>query len=121
MNTVETEQVSQALQKSWSLASSSKWKESNPALGQCGVTALVAQDFLGGEIVKTWVSKPDVGELWHYYNLIDNRAIDFTISQFDEPIKYDGLQSSREEAFRDATPHQYKSLSARVSRHLNSL
>ena len=121
MTTVNIEQVSQALEKSWSLKSSTKWKETNPALGQCGVTALVAQDYLGGEIIKTWVTKPDVGALWHFYNLINNKAIDFTISQFDEPIPYDNLPSSREEAFQDSTPGQYESLRADVSMQLQDI
>lgn len=114
MKTSTIDQVHRALQNSWSLDSSSKWKESNPALGQCGVTALVAQDFLGGEIVRTWVVKPDVGQLWHYYNLINQKPIDFTTSQFDTPIDYDHLPSGREEAFQDTTPQQYKYLSTSV-------
>ena len=121
MKSSSIKKVSGALQASWSSASSSKWRESNPALGQCGVTALVAQDWLGGEILKTWVVKPDVGELWHYYNLVNNEPIDFTISQFDEPISYDNLPSNRTEAFNDSTPEQYKYLSSRVSDRLRNL
>lgn len=36
---VSIESVKNALYKSWSLESSSKWTRENPALGQCGVTA----------------------------------------------------------------------------------
>ena len=119
MESINIENVSQAFEKSWSLDSSSKWKPSNPALGQCGVTALVAQDCLGGEIVKTWVVKPHI-TLWHYYNLIDGNPIDFTISQFDEPIKYDGAPSNREEAFQDTNSQQYEYLGLAVRKHLKS-
>jgi len=98
LESINIETVSRAFENSWSLNSSSKWKQSNPALGQCGVTALVAQDCLGGEIVKTWVVKPEI-KLWHYYNLIDGESIDFTISQFDQPINYDDMPSNRDEAF----------------------
>ncbi len=119
MGSVSIKDVSTALAQSWSLASSSKWTVSNPALGQCGVTALVAQDLLGGEIVKTWVVKPEV-RLWHYYNLIDNKPIDFTISQFDEPINYDNLPSNREEAFQDTNARQYDYLSSTVRRYLEN-
>ena len=42
-----------ALRKSWSNQSSSKWSIDTPAKGQCGVTALVVNDILGGKIYKT--------------------------------------------------------------------
>lgn len=46
-----------AIKKSWSHQSSSKWSNDNSARGQCGVTALVVHDFLGGEILKTWLDE----------------------------------------------------------------
>jgi len=42
------ENIRVALHRSWSLESSSKWTRENPANGQCGVTALVVNDLLGG-------------------------------------------------------------------------
>jgi hypothetical protein len=45
--------MQEALLKSWSINSSSKWTKDNPAKGQCGVTALVVNDLLGGLIRKT--------------------------------------------------------------------
>lgn len=45
----QIEQIMKALYKSWSSDSSSKWSQDNPAKGQCGVTALVVNDVLGGE------------------------------------------------------------------------
>ena len=114
MSTLNIELVTRALFHSWGPGSSSKWKRSNPALGQCGVTALVVQDCLGGEIVKTWIAKPDVEKLWHFYNLLDNTPMDFTVSQFDSTIEYSNLPSSRDEALDDATPEQYQYLSGRV-------
>ena len=114
MQSSNIETISRALEQSWSSTSSSKWKKSNPALGQCGVTALVVQDHLGGEIVKTKVVKQEVGELRHFYNLIESKPNDFTISQFDDPINYDNLPSSREEAFQDTNARQeYLSSAAR--------
>jgi hypothetical protein len=50
----------QQLRRSWSIETSSGWQPGNPASGQCGVTALVVQDKLGGEILKT-----DVNGAWH--------------------------------------------------------
>lgn len=95
---------------SWSLRSSSLWSEENPANGQCGVTALVAQDRFGGEILKT--AMPD-GAM-HFYNRIEGRRVDFTVSQFDRPPSYDDIASSRDEAFSDTNQDRYRALSERV-------
>jgi hypothetical protein len=54
MQTVFLE-LEKALFQAWSLESSSKWIANNPAAGQCGVTALVVQDRLGGDILRTWL------------------------------------------------------------------
>lgn len=68
------DKINKALLKSWSLESSSKWSNDNPARGQCGVTALVINDLLGGEIRKTKL--PDG---WHFYNIIDGNRLDFML------------------------------------------
>ena len=75
----------------------------------CGVTALVVHDELGGEILKT-----DVNGAWHFYNRIDDKRIDFTMSQFDSPIGYDDMPSNRAEALSDCSEQQYELLRARV-------
>jgi hypothetical protein len=59
------------------------WRPENPARGQCGVTALVVQELLGGELVlgEVFVEKTKVGH--HYWNrLPDGRDVDFTADQF---------------------------------------
>ncbi|MCR9255964.1 MAG: hypothetical protein NXI16_07695 [Alphaproteobacteria bacterium] len=101
--------VQAALRRSWSLRSSTKWKPENPALGNCGVSALVAHDHLGGEILKT-----RYGDLWHFYNQIDGEIVDFTDSQFDAPLQYDNIPSDREEALGDTNADQYGYLSRAV-------
>lgn len=97
------------LRRSWSVETGRHWRQDNPASGQCGVTALVIQDALGGEILKT-----DVNGAWHFYNQVDGRRVDFTMSQFDSPILYDDLPSNRTEAKRDTTPAQYRVLQERM-------
>jgi hypothetical protein len=82
-----------------------QWRSDNPAAGQCSVTALVVQDELGGEILKT-----DVNGAWHFYNQIDGRRVDFTVSQFDSPIGYDDVTSNRLEALDDTSAAQYQRL-----------
>ncbi|WP_338929159.1 hypothetical protein WDZ11_22430 (plasmid) [Roseomonas mucosa] len=89
----------------WSMDSASTYSQANPACGQCSVTALVAQDYLGGAIAKT-----RVGDAWHFYNLIDGERFDFTASQFDRPIIYDDTSSGRDDALTDTTPGQYTAL-----------
>jgi len=95
------------LRQAWSAGTSTLWRPENPALGQCGVTALLVQDLLGGEILKTRIS-----DAWHFYNRIAGQRQDLTDSQFPAPIHYDDLPGSREEALADATPTQYAALRA---------
>ncbi|WP_425593802.1 YunG family protein [Metabacillus indicus] len=105
-----------ALLNSWSLNSSSKWTPENPANGQCGVTALVVHDLLGGEIKKTCAA-----EGWHFYNEIDSVRVDFTASQFEGDVQYDDLPSSREEAFADTNQLQYDDLKKKVVAELERM
>jgi hypothetical protein len=93
------------LREAWSMETSGTWRSDNPAAGQCSVTALVVQDELGGEILKT-----DVDGAWHFYNRIDGRRVDFTMSQFASPIGYDDLPSNRQEALADTSMKQYELL-----------
>jgi hypothetical protein len=59
------------------------WRPDNPARDQCGVTALVVQDLLGGELMlgEVHVGGAKVGH--HYWNrLPDGVEVDFTADQF---------------------------------------
>lgn len=103
----------EALLKSWSIKSSFKWTKDNPAKGQCGVTALVVNDLLGGLIRKT-----PLFEGWHFYNEINGIRYDFTVSQFNEDIRYMDIPSNREEAFLDTNQKQYDFLKQSVKIHL---
>lgn len=108
-NNIKVEEIKKALLDSWSLESSSKWSKDNPAKGQCGVTTLVVNDILGGEIRKTKL--PDG---WHFYNFINKIRYDFTGSQFLENITYQDLLSNREEAYADTNANQYNYLNQKV-------
>src|SRR2546423_12595604 len=58
------------------------WLPDNPARGQCGVTALVVQDLLGGDLVlgEVYVGQTKVSN--HYWNrLPDGAEIDLTADQ----------------------------------------
>lgn len=110
------ENIEHALRRCWSLETSSIWSEENPARGQCGVTALVIQDFFGGDILKT-----PVDGLWHFYNRIGMTRFDFTASQFDHPLVYEDIICNQEEAFRDTNGSQYEVLYARFSTELDKI
>jgi hypothetical protein len=101
--------LDEALQASWSVETGGKWLPTNRARGQCSVTALVVKDILGGDILKT-----DVDGYWHFYNQIDGRRWDLTMSQFETPIGYDDLPSTKEEALSDTSAEQYRLLRQRV-------
>ena len=95
-----------ALQACWTLSTSfdtADWTHANPALGQDDVTALVVQDFLGGDILRSSIQGRS-----HFQNRLSNGAIlDYTASQFqggvfradgkvetktrEEMLAYDGI------------------------------
>jgi hypothetical protein len=91
------------LEDCWSADTSSLWSAAIPSRGQCGVTALVLCDYLGGEILKTRVE-----DSWHFYNRVAGARLDGTVGQFTRPVAYLDLASSREEAFSDCTREQYQ-------------
>jgi pimeloyl-ACP methyl ester carboxylesterase len=107
--TTEKGTLLDALLESWSISTSSKWSPEIPAKGQCGVTALVVQDLLGGEIVKTLMS-----EGWHFYNSVNGTRHDFTVSQFENELLYADILSNRAEAFQDTHLKQYLTLKENV-------
>ncbi len=85
------EELRSLLRKSWSretTADPEYWSPNYPAWGQCAVTALVVQDFFGGELLRTWVrladdnsGRPTQGS--HYWNLLpDGKEADLTREQF---------------------------------------
>ena len=66
------------------------WNEENPALGQCAVTALIVNDYLGGKIMRCMCESGS-----HYYNLINGEIIDFTVEQFKYGIPLYGTSEQR--------------------------
>jgi hypothetical protein len=67
------------------------WSGANPSRGQCGSTALVIHDLLGGELLIAEVLRTDGSRQGvHYWNLLpDGSALDLTREQFadDEVIQ----------------------------------
>ena len=68
------------------------WNKENKALGQCAITALIVNDFLGGKIMRCMCESGS-----HYYNLINGNIIDLTSAQFNEIPDYTkGEERTRE-------------------------
>jgi hypothetical protein len=106
----ERDRVATALLHSWSLETSGQWLVSNPARGQCNVTALLINEFFGGEILKTPLAEGD-----HFYNRINGRRIDLTDSQFEAPLNYLDLRSGRDEALAGTSTAKYEFLRSAFS------
>lgn len=83
---MELNKLKEALKESWNKETCypkirDQWNPKNPAFGQCAVTALVVQDFFGGDIL--FCSHQN-----HFWNRLPNgREIDFTHEQFPEGTK----------------------------------
>ncbi|MDR6412847.1 YunG family protein [Paraburkholderia terricola] len=101
-----------AISRVWSGDTSSPtnaWSPSNPAQNHCSVTSLVVHDYFDGEILTTRTSGGT-----HFYNLIDGKKWDLTVSQFAEPVPYDDAPSTREAALADTSQEKYALLKSRL-------
>ena len=106
-------ELAKAVAKAWSSATARQWTSDNPAVGQCNVTAVVVQERVGGDIVKTATPHGD-----HFYNMIDGQRYDFTDSQFTAPIAYDDRPSNRTEAMQQVTDAEYQAMQEALARQL---
>ena len=62
------------------------WSKANKTLGQCSITAFLAQDIFGGKVCG--IRRPDGS--FHCYNVIGNCVFDLTSEQFgDEVLVYE--------------------------------
>jgi hypothetical protein len=82
-------EVAAAMPQAWCLetcdpADVEHWTPDNPSRGQCGPTALVVNDALGGDLLVAEVLWADGSQQgWHYWNLLaDGNEIDLTREQF---------------------------------------
>lgn len=65
-----------------------KWSEDNKTLGQCSITAFLAQDIFGGKVYGILRS----GGNYHCYNVIGDCVFDLTSEQFgDEKLCYEHI------------------------------
>lgn len=120
-----------ALQKSWHRDTSyspEEWNEDNSARGQCTVSALVIQHYLGGDLQRYKVEGPDIDEM-HYCNVLPGGTVlDTTASQYKVPVtltiapfELKGFSSARDKRLADKeTRLRYERLLDRVAKYLNN-
>lgn len=123
------EQIIEALQNSWSADTSfdaSEWSPENPARGQCVVSSLVVQHYLGGDLRRFRVSAPGLKET-HYCNVLENgMVLDTTASQYKVPVTLEivpvdlkGFASIRDKRLAEGeTRTRYEILKLRVADYL---
>ncbi len=62
---------------------SEMWNKDNPAQGHCAIVSVLAQEKFGGDIVRVSLAGTEYESIGsHYFNVIDGKEVDFTISQF---------------------------------------
>jgi hypothetical protein len=78
---MELDSLQARLQHAWCKKTSylpDEWTPSNPAWGQCAVTALIIQDYFGGDLQFC-----KINNIEHYWNKLPNgTVVDMTREQF---------------------------------------
>lgn len=121
-----------ALRSSWSADTaydSASWSSENPARGQCLVSSLVIQQYLGGDLVSFAVTGEGIDETHHCNVLPDGTLLDTTDSQYNSldvtqtPKSTDtkGFSSLRERYLSNEYDRsRYEILKTRVDRQLSA-
>ena len=93
-----------------------KWNENNKCLGMCAITSLIINDYFGGDICKIHVDG-----ISHYFNIIDNKVVDLTSSQFNYEINYNDYQIiDRNKMLTKGTKQRYNKLKSKLINKLLS-
>ncbi|SRR6266536_6335232 len=80
LSQVDKDKLFSAVRRAWSVHTSvhpAAWTPDNRAKGQCAVTAVLLQDWLGGDLLRAVV-----GDESHYWNRVGGEDIDLTQHQF---------------------------------------
>lgn len=90
------------------------WNGNNKCFGMCAITSLIIHDYFGGDICKIHVDG-----ISHYFNLVEDKIIDLTSSQFNYEIDYNDYQIiEREKILTSDTKNRYNILKARLIKKL---
>jgi len=94
------------------------WTKENMTLGQCSITAFLAQDIFGGDVYG--ILRPDGN--YHCYNVVGDCVFDLTSEQFgNEALSYeDNPMQSRETHFaKEEKRLRYEYLKAELKKKLS--
>ena len=94
----------------------STWSEENITLGQCSITAFLAQDIFGGEVYG--ILRPEGS--YHCYNVVNEYVFDLTSEQFKgEALSYvNNIEQFREVHFsREEKRERYEYLKSELARY----
>lgn len=80
-----------------------EWTAENKTMGQCSITAFLAQDIFGGDVYGTKTKNGSI----HCYNVVDGYTFDLTSEQFGEEAK-DLVYEGNELQSRDSAMHFLK-------------
>ncbi len=87
-----------------------QWTEKNKCFGMCAITALIVNDYFQGQIGKIYVENVS-----HYFNIIDQRIVDLTKTQFKFKIDYSNYDLvEREIILTEDTKCRYQLLKQRL-------
>ncbi|MCM1045083.1 MAG: hypothetical protein NC417_06210 [Candidatus Gastranaerophilales bacterium] len=94
------------------------WTKENQTLGQCSVTAFLAQDIFGGEVCG--ILRP--GGNYHCYNVAGDCVFDLTSEQFgDEALSYEQnpVQSREVHFAKEEKRRRYEYLKEELKKKLS--
>lgn len=122
-------EISHALHASWGADTaydSDEWSQENKARGQCVVSSLVVQDYLGGELIRFEINEGTFRETHYMNQLPDGTVIDTTASQYISPVNMrrkaidtGDFASIRDKRLADeSTATRYRILKSRVEQYL---
>ncbi|MCD8232221.1 MAG: DEAD/DEAH box helicase [Clostridiales bacterium] len=97
-----------------------EWSEENKTLGQCSITAFLAQDIFGGKVYG--ILRP--GGNYHCYNVVGDCCFDLTSEQFGEEAKdlvyENNPEQNREKHFaKEEKRHRYELLKSQLKKWCN--
>lgn len=111
--------LQEAVRSGWSRDTSADpefWSRATPSRGQCAITSLVVQDFLGGSLLRCTVDGVS-----HYWNLLPSgQEVDLTAEQFGSEFARIGTEERDRayvQSFEDTTL-RYRKLRRRVRSRL---
>ena len=93
-----------------------KWSEENITLGQCSITAFLAQDIFGGQVFGILMPEGN----YHCYNVVNGNVFDLTSEQFmGEKLSYvNNPEQFRESHFaREEKRKRYEYLRDELARY----